>query len=78
MMLISFRGLGNSLRSRTLWQIACLTILWIVWQEKNVRVFEDRWRTEEMLWDLLHFYSSLWASCFIAFRGIPLNVIQLS
>ena len=30
-----------------------------------------------MLWDLLHFYSSLWASCTITFRAVPLNVIQL-
>ncbi|RVW54365.1 Vacuolar protein sorting-associated protein 41-like [Vitis vinifera] len=29
---------------------------------------------EGMLWDLIHFYSSFWASCTNAFRGIPLNV----
>ena len=74
MMLITFRGLRSSSRG---WQIACLTILWIIWQERNIRIFEDRWRMEEMLWNLLHFYSSLWASCTIAFRGVPVNVIQL-
>ena len=26
-----------------------------------------------MLWDLLFFYSSLWASCNAAFRGVPLK-----
>ena len=25
MMVIAFKGLGNSLRGKTLWQIACLT-----------------------------------------------------
>ena len=31
-----------------------------------------------MLWDLLHFYSSLWASCTTAFREVPLSVLQLN
>ena len=30
------------------------------------------------LWDLFHFYSPLWASCTIAFKDTPLNVIQLN
>ncbi|KAL6316817.1 hypothetical protein AAG906_021117 [Vitis piasezkii] len=71
-------GLGNSLRGKTLWQIACLTLIWMVRQERNNRIFEDKGRTEEMLWDLIRFYSSLWASCTEAFRGVPLNVLQLN
>ena len=39
MMIISFKGLGNSLRGKTPWQIACLTIPWIVWQERNAKIF---------------------------------------
>ncbi|RVW99804.1 putative ribonuclease H protein [Vitis vinifera] len=78
MMVIAFKGLGNSLRGKTLWQIACLTLLWMVWQERNNRIFEDKGRTEEMLWDLLLFYSSLWASCTAAFSGVPLSVLQLN
>ena len=58
-MVITFKGLGNSLRGKTLWQIVCLTLLWMVWQERNNRIFEDKGRTEEMLWDLLLFHSSL-------------------
>ena len=53
-------------------------MLWIVWQERNAKIFEEKWGTEEMLWDLLHFYSSLQVCCTIAFRGISLNVIQLN
>ena len=77
-MVISFRGLRNSIRGKTLWHIACLTVLWIVWQERNARIFEDKYQREGMSWDLLHFYSSFWASLTVAFRGIPLKVIQLS
>ncbi|RVW41560.1 putative ribonuclease H protein [Vitis vinifera] len=78
MLVITFKGLGNSLRCKTLWQIACLTLIWMVWQKRNNRIFEDKGRTEEMVWDLIRFYSSLWASCTEAFRGVPLNILQLN
>ena len=78
MLVIAFKGLGNSLRGKTLWQIACLTLVWMVWQERNNRIFEDKGRTEEMLWDWILFYSSLWASYTVAFRGVPLSVLQLN
>ncbi|RVW42695.1 Nuclear pore complex protein NUP160 [Vitis vinifera] len=39
---------------------------------------EDKGRTEDMLWDLIQFYYSLWASCTEAFRGVPLSVLQLN
>ena len=70
--------MGNSLRGKTLWQIACITLIWMEWQERDNRIFEDKGRTEEMVWDLIQFYSSLWASCTEAFRGVPLNVLQLN
>ena len=38
-MIISFRGLENSIGSKTLGHITCITILWVVWQERNVRIF---------------------------------------
>ena len=50
----------------------------MVWQERNNRIFEDKGRTEEMVWDLIQFYSSLWASCTEAFRGVPLSILQLN
>ena len=42
MMAISFKGLGSSVRGKTLWQIVCLTLPWIMWQERNVRIFEGK------------------------------------
>ncbi|RVW50856.1 hypothetical protein CK203_101816 [Vitis vinifera] len=78
MLVISFKGLGNSVRDKILWQIACLTLIWMVWQERNNRIFEDKGRTEEVVWDLIRFYSSLWASCTEAFRGVPLSILQIN
>ena len=31
MMIISYRGLGNSGRGMVLWQFACLALMWVVW-----------------------------------------------
>ena len=75
MITISYKGLRSSLKGKALWLITCLTLPWIVWRERNVRIFEEKWRTFEMLKDSLHFYSSFWASCIVAFIGALLDVI---
>lgn len=49
-----------------------------LWREINATIFEEKWRTVEMLWDLLHLYSSFWASYTNAFKNIPFNVIRLN
>ena len=61
-----------------MWQIACLSLIWFVWQERNARIFEDKERTERDVWDLFHFFSSLWASYTPVFRGVPLSFLQLN
>ena len=76
MLVIAFRGFGNSTRGKTLWQIVCLSLVWFVWQERNARVFENKERIEGEVWDF--FYFSLWASCTIAFRGVPLPALLLN
>ena len=50
----------------------------MVCQERNNGIFEDKGRTEEMLWDLIMFYSSLWASCIATFNRVPFSVLQLN
>ena len=68
MLIISFRGLGKSVKGR-------FGILH-VWQERNVRIFEKRCKMEKVLWDIIHFYASLWAS--YTLYGILFNSILLS
>ena len=41
--------------------IASLTLMWIMWKERNVRIFEDTCMTFEMMWDLIHFFVSFLA-----------------
>ena len=78
MMVISFKCFGNSIRGKTFWRITCFSLLWIVWRERNAKIFEDTWKTPELMWDLLHFYVSFWAYCTVILKPYPLSVIWLS
>ncbi|KAJ9689257.1 hypothetical protein PVL29_014768 [Vitis rotundifolia] len=77
MMLINYKGFGNSKRGIVMWQNASIALIWVVWRERNARIFEDKVRNSENLWDSIHFLASLWAFCSAVFKGIPLNVLQL-
>ncbi|RVW65401.1 Isoamylase 3, chloroplastic [Vitis vinifera] len=77
MMSIKFKGFGTSKRGIVLWQAANIALIRVVWWERNARIFEDKTRNSEFLWDSIVFLASLWAFCSKAFKGTPLNVIQL-
>ena len=78
MFIIAFKGLGIPTRGKTLWQITCLSLVWFVWQERNARIFENEEKLEGKVWDVLYFYSSLWASCPTVFIGVPLLFLHLN
>ena len=63
MFIMAFKGFGNSFRSKTLWRIVFLSLVWFVWQERNERIFENKERSKKEVWDIFYFYSSLWADC---------------
>ena len=70
-------ALGILLKAR-LFGGSRLSLLWIVWRKRNARIFEDIWKTLEMMWDQLHFYVSFRVYCTNIFKPYPLSVIQLS
>ncbi|RVX07806.1 hypothetical protein CK203_021931 [Vitis vinifera] len=39
---------------------ACIALMWVVWRERNARIFEDKARNSENLWDSIRFLASLW------------------
>ena len=39
---------------------------------RNVRIFEDKVKNLEVLWDTIHFLASFWASCTTTFKGFSL------
>ena len=77
MMFINYKGFGISKRGIVLWQTACIALIWVMWRERNAKIFEDKVRNSENLWDSIHFLASLWVFCSMVFKGIPLNVLQL-
>ncbi|RVW85284.1 hypothetical protein CK203_046596 [Vitis vinifera] len=72
MMYIKFNGFGSSKRGIALWQAANIALIRIVWRERNARIFEDKARNSESLWDSIVFLASLWAYCSKVFKGTPL------
>ena len=77
MMTISYKVFGSSIRGKVLWQTTCLAIIWVVWRERCVKIFQDKVRTLEALLDVIHFFASFCASCTTTFKGISLHVFQL-
>ncbi|RVX08577.1 hypothetical protein CK203_014299 [Vitis vinifera] len=39
MLSITFSGFGLSRRGIVLWQAACIALIWVVWRERNARIF---------------------------------------
>ena len=64
---INYKGFGKSKRGLVLWQTVCIALIWIVWPERNARIFEDKVKHSEVLWDIIHFLASVWASCTMVF-----------
>ena len=73
MMSINYKGFDTSKRGIVLWQNACIALIWVVWREKNARIFEDKVRNSKNLWDSIHFLASLWAYCCVVLRAFPLT-----
>ena len=67
MMSINYKGFGTSKREIFLWQNMCIALIWVVWRERNARIFEDIARNSENLWDSIHFLAS--SSLGFLFRG---------
>ncbi|RVW25634.1 putative ribonuclease H protein [Vitis vinifera] len=55
MLASNFNGFGFSKRGIVLWQNACIALMWVVWRERNARIFEDKARNSEYLWDSIVF-----------------------
>ncbi|RVX22600.1 hypothetical protein CK203_012727 [Vitis vinifera] len=77
MMFINYKGFGKSKRGVILWQNASIALIWVVWRERNARIFEDKARSAGNLWDSIHFLASLWAFCSAGFKGTPLTYYNL-
>ncbi|RVW60989.1 putative ribonuclease H protein [Vitis vinifera] len=58
---------GNSMAKTS------IALIWVVWRERNAKIFEDKARNSGNLWDSIHFLASFWAFCSAGFKGTPLT-----
>ena len=56
MFIIAFKGFGSLLEARHCGKMLASLCFWFVWQEKNVRIFEDKEKTEKEVWDFFFFF----------------------
>ena len=50
-----------------------MAIAWSVWQERNARVFEEKYTEAEEVWYKIQFVASLWASSSNLFGTISIT-----
>lgn len=67
-------GVGPS-RGRILWRTSFVAIIWVIWQERNNRCFNDNSLAEGLLSDKVKFPNASWASPLPSFKGISVVVI---
>lgn len=58
-------------RAKSLWSSAILAGFWVIWLERNVRIFKYKYEEMEGLWDRVCFFASLWALVEKLLKGIP-------
>ena len=70
---------GKGKKAKTLWGCGVLAVFWVVWMERNNRIFEDYGGVGlEELWVRVKFWASLWASISKEFKDYTLSTIILN
>ncbi|KAK9927793.1 hypothetical protein M0R45_024959 [Rubus argutus] len=63
-------------KAKAVWGCLVLAVFWVIWLERNQRIFEDKVGAgHEELWDRIKFWSSLWVSVTHEFKDYSLAVI---
>ena len=73
---IDFWGFGKNKKAVILWRCAFLALFWIIWFERNGRIFEDKEFSLSYLWDRVHFLASFWAHSSKDMGDIPLFLLK--
>lgn len=73
---VDFRVLGGSKRAKLLWSCAAFATFWVLWLERNARVFEDKSRGIDCLWDCVCHLTSFWVSGNPLFKGVSLFFVS--
>ncbi|KAL9664594.1 hypothetical protein QQ045_019999 [Rhodiola kirilowii] len=52
---------GTSKPYKRVWKTLCYTILWSIWEERNIRCFQNKKRTAEEIGELVKVRLAWWA-----------------
>lgn len=67
---IDFRGFGSNDKAQALWK--CV-VLWVLWLERNARIFEGREDDIERMWENM-FFGFFWVQVAPPFKGVSLSL----
>lgn len=60
---------GGKVKGKVLWEVARIALFWVLWDERNRRIFQDKSKNSDELWDRVVYLASLWASISKEFIG---------
>ena len=69
-------GFGTNNLAKVLWKCMVLPLMWVIWIERNNRIFEDKVMRSEDLFEKAKYLASLWASLDKNFKKFPLIVLN--
>jgi len=71
-------GFGKNKKAQTIWRAMCLVILWVIWWQRNQRIFVDKEMSFKDLFEKAKNLASISTSTDAAFKHYPLSLILLS
>ena len=69
---------GTNNLAKVMWNCIVLSLLWVIWIERNNRIFEDRVMRSEDLFEKAKYLASLGASSDKIFEEFPFFIIVLN
>ena len=67
---------GNKKKAKLLWRCCCMAAAWSVWQERNARIFENRFLEAQEVWSKIKSLASLWAFSSRIFGSLSVTEIS--
>jgi hypothetical protein len=69
---------GRGKKAKVLWGSSLLAVIWVIWMERNRRIFEDyRGVGLEELWLRVKYLAALWFSFSVEFRDYSTSLILI-
>ncbi|KAL5583298.1 hypothetical protein UlMin_015740 [Ulmus minor] len=71
-------GYGSNNMAKTLWNCMVFSLLWHIWLERNIRIFEDKEMLLEDIFEKAKFSTLQWAFSDKSFKGFPFSLVAFN